>query len=120
MGFRHTFALVGILSSLVGCGSSDEPTLEVGSSAQGQTLQAHSGQAIDLKLQTIGPGHYGDPQLSSGAVRFDGMDYSKNAVPAGPTQFFHFHAVESGHSTIVIPRVDSMGEPFTVTFDVTP
>lgn len=120
MGFRSTFALVGILSSLVGCGSTDDAALEVNSSAQGQTLQARSGQAIDLKLQTIGPGHYGDPQLSSGAVRFDGMDYSKDPVPAGPTQFFHFHAVESGHATVVIPRVESTGEPFTVTFDVTP
>jgi len=120
MGFRRSFAWVAIWGSLAGCGGSDDAALEVSGSSQGQTLQAHSGQAIDLELQTVGPGHYGDPQLSSGAVRFDGMDYAKTAVPAGPTQLFHFHAVQSGHATVVIPRVDSMGEPFTVTFDVTP
>ena len=34
-----------------------------------------SGQGADLILQTIGPGEYSDPSISSGAVEFLGMSF---------------------------------------------
>jgi hypothetical protein len=90
------------------------------SSADGdRTISAVIGQDIELTLGTIGPGNYGDPELSSDSVRFDGMEYPATQNPGGPTQIFHFHTVATGTTTITIPHIQNP-TPFIVTIDVSP
>jgi len=60
------------------------------------------GDEVDITLQTIGPGEYATPQLSSPAVRFLGMTYVSPALPAGPTQLFRFQAEAPGQTSISI------------------
>jgi hypothetical protein len=68
----------------------------------GRTISVPAGAEIDLTLQTIGPGEYGEPQLSSEAVRFLDVPYVSPPIPAGPTQLFRFEAVSPGEATITI------------------
>jgi hypothetical protein len=80
----------------------------------GRTVAAPVGGEIDIKLQTIGPGQYATPKLSSPAVRFQTMSYVSPPVPAGPTQLFRFEVVAPGQATISIPGPDQ-NPPFQVT-----
>ena len=41
----------------------------------GQHVSARIGQSIIVTLQTIGGGHYGTPQISSGALRFESSSF---------------------------------------------
>ena len=61
----------------------------------GQEVSAKVGQPIVVTLQTIGGGHYGTPQVSSRAVRFDrAMDPPpRRQNPGGLTQVDRFTAV---------------------------
>jgi hypothetical protein len=52
----------------------------------GQHVSAKVGQRTVVTLQTIGGGHYGDPQISSRAVRFESATYPREQNPGGPTQ----------------------------------
>ena len=84
--------------SLVGCGQT--PLEENG--LPSHTLSIKAGRALELTLQTIGPGEYASPPLvSSTAVRFVDVRRVTPAVPAGPTQRFRFEAVERGVAVIV-------------------
>jgi hypothetical protein len=79
----------------------------------GQHVYANVGQRIVICLQTIGGGHYGRPQISSKAVRFDRAEFAKRQNPGGPTQIYYFTATAEGKAQISIPHTDS--NP-TVTF----
>jgi hypothetical protein len=72
------------------------------------------GSEVRLQLQNIGPGEFGTPSISSGSVRFVGVEEPEVAVPAGVTQIFRFKAVGPGVSVIVISRSGWTG-PITVT-----
>lgn len=75
----------------------------------GQKISAKVGQPIVVTLQTIGGGHYGTPQVSSRAVRFESaMDAPpQQQNPGGPKQVYRFTAVAEGEAQIRIPHTDS-------------
>jgi hypothetical protein len=83
----------------------------------GQTQTVSTGQEIDVLLQTIGPGNYGDPEISSTAVEYVGVVYPSAQNPGGPTQQFRFKAVTLGSAVIRIPHTTTY-PPFVVTIDV--
>jgi hypothetical protein len=82
-----------------------------------KTVSAALGQEIDVTLQTIGPGQFAAPELSSSAVEFIEMSFPPNQNPGGPTQLYRFNAVSSGTVVITIKHTvaDSV---FTVTVTV--
>ena len=53
----------------------------------GQHVTARIGQAIQIRLQTIGPGYYGTPEISSSAVRFESETSPKEVIPAAQHRF---------------------------------
>lgn len=102
--------LVGLFTSvsLAGCSSGDElqpPSLEFSTADNGKQETVRVGEEADLLLQTIGPGGYGDPVLSSNAVRF--LDVALEAAnPGGPLQRFRFTAVSAGTASLHIPHTE--------------
>ena len=71
----------------------------------GQDVDAAVGQPIQITLQTIGPGEYDSPQISSPAIRFESAAFAKEQIPAGPKQIYHFRAVSEGEAQIKIRHV---------------
>jgi hypothetical protein len=71
----------------------------------GQHITAAVGQPIQITLQTIGPGEYDSPQISSSAIRFESVAFAKEPIPAGPTQIYRFRAVSEGEAQVKIPHV---------------
>jgi hypothetical protein len=120
MGFFRTLTAGVLLAGCSGSVESNEPADTQGhialTRADGsKTVALTRGQHVDLTLQTVGPGSYGEPQLSSSAVRFDGSEYAKEPVPAGPTQLYHFVGVSQGEADITILRGDDATDrPFTI------
>jgi hypothetical protein len=114
MGMR--FGSLTVLFSLLSanCSGTAEP---VGLTAQdnGSDLNLVMQQAVFLTLQTIGPGQFGEPVISSAAASFEGMTFPKAQNPGGPTQLYRFRAVADGTALITIPHDDGSA-PFTVTF----
>lgn len=84
-------------------------------SNDGQHVSAKVGQPIAVTLQTIGGGHYDNPQISSRAVRFESAAFPPMQNPGGPTQIYRFTAVAEGEAQIRIPHT---GSNPTVTFTI--
>jgi hypothetical protein len=82
-----------------------------------KTVAAAVGQEIDVTLQTIGPGQFAAPELSSAALAFIGMSFPAVQDPGGPTQVYRFNAVSSGTAVITI-RHTVADMVFTVTVTV--
>jgi hypothetical protein len=83
----------------------------------GRRVEASVGDTIEITLQTIGPGQYGDPILSSGSLMFLGVSFADKPIPAGPTQLYRFEAVASGQADITIPHTGGLpGGPVTPAF----
>ena len=106
-----------------GCGSSEKQTLRLDNGDGGRRLMAAIGDTIEVTLQTIGPGHYGSPVLSSGSVVFLGESSAGPTVPAGPTQLYRFEVVAPGLAEITIAHTGDPTEgpaipPFVVTVGV--
>ena len=87
---------------LLGCGQSP---LEVNGSPS-QTFSIKTGRELEITLQTIGPGAYMTPTVSSPAIRFVGAEFVTPAVPAGATQRFQFQAVKPGVAVIVFQHTN--------------
>jgi hypothetical protein len=108
----------GVLASaLFPLGCSPSP-IELGGDDRGQVVTAKVGQEIRVTLGTIGPGNYGDPQITSSVVRFLDMSYPKEQNPGGPTQVYRFEAMSVGRADIRIPHEGGFPaprEPFTLT-----
>jgi hypothetical protein len=90
---------------------------------RGRTVSLAAGDRIELTLQTIGPGPYTTPQLSSGAVRFLSESTPGPPNPGGVSQLFRFEAAASGRAELTIPHSgESPQRPqtpaFALTFDV--
>ncbi len=71
-------------------------------------------QEVAVTLQTIGPGQFGKPDISSAAVRFEGMTFPTSQNPGGPTQLYRFRTVADGTAIVTIPH-DGGSAPFTLT-----
>ena len=87
---------------IAGCGSS-EHTITLTGADTGRSVVAEVGDTIEVTLQTIGPGQYGDPTLSSGAVTFLGQGPAGQPNPGGLQQLYRFEAAASGQCAIAIP-----------------
>ena len=94
--------------------------MSLDNNARGHVVAVATDQEVDLTLQTIGPGQYGAPTLSSSSVTFEGMSFSPLQNPGGPRQVYRFRAVASGTSDISIPHVGDVTPtpPFDFTFVV--
>src|SRR5262249_13704239 len=93
-----------------------QPSVQLDNRGHGHSVATSVGQRIEITLQTIGPGQYGQPQVTSPSVRFIGMSPTGPVNPGGPRQLFLFEAVGPGSAVINIPH--SRGTAFTVTIDV--
>jgi hypothetical protein len=93
------------------------PELDLDGSRSGQKVTVNPTQKIVLNLQTIGPGQYGTPELSSPAVRFVRAWFSPLPNPGGPIQFFELRADSAGTAELRIPHTEAR-PPFTLTIEV--
>ena len=119
---------LAFLLATAACGDDDSPpssadaggAVQVTAAQAGKTVSAPVGSTIELTLQTIGPGQYGSPRVSSDAVDYVRVSYATAQNPGGPTQVFSFRCVSQGSATITVPQegrpdFDGGTEPFTLT-----
>jgi hypothetical protein len=87
----------------------------------GQHLTVTVGQQIEITLGTVGPKHYGNPQVSSPAVRLESVAQAGPPNPGGPTFVYIFEAVAVGEAQVRIPIIHSENPDWTkrLTFAVT-
>jgi hypothetical protein len=83
----------------------------------GQHVAASVGQQIEITLGTVGGGHYGDPQVSSSAIRFENVALAWPPTPGGPTQIYVFEAAAKGEAQVEIRHTESR-PTFAVTVQV--
>lgn len=73
----------------------------------GQSVDATVGERIELTLGMVGGPSYGDPQISSPAVRLDATARHINPGglinPGGPTFIYMFEAVTEGEAQVKVP-----------------
>lgn len=105
--------LVGLLWIFHGKGTAQnaasQPTvpghvLSLDNRNSGQGVTATVGQPIQITLQTIGPGQYVSPQISSPAIRFVSAGSAETQNPGGPRQIYRFRAASEGEAHITIPH----------------
>ncbi len=114
---RHTrsavLLLVGLLWIFHGKGSAQNAAsqssvpghvLSLDNRNSGQRVTATVGQPIQITLQTIGPGQYVSPQVSSPAIRFVSAGFAEKPNPGGPRQVYRFRAASEGEAYISIPH----------------
>jgi hypothetical protein len=91
-------------------------------SSNGHTISVVPGDKIDTTLQTIGPGQYDTPTVSSGSIRYLGESSAGIPNPGGPRQLFRFEAIAVGRAEITIPHTmdppSLQTPPFAITVDV--
>jgi ABC-type tungstate transport system substrate-binding protein len=106
----------------LGCGPAGNQTISLGNADVGRTVVVGVGDTIELTLQTIGPGRYGTPTVSSGSIAYLGESPAGPPNPGGTRQLYRFEAVVLGRADIRIPHSGGVTEPanreFTVTVDV--
>ena len=93
------------------------PYLNIDHTSNHKSLAVMVGQRIWVSLQTIGPGHYDDPTVSSAAARFLDMRYSPFPHPGGPQQSYRFLTESPGRAEIHIPH-STASEPFDLTLEI--
>jgi hypothetical protein len=114
------YARAAVLLLTTGCGSSANQTLSLDNGDTGRSVVAAVGDKIEVTLQTIGPGQYGDPILSSGSVMFLGESSAGAPNPGGARQLYPFEAVASGHADVSIPHSGERPEgPVVPAFAIT-
>ncbi len=110
-------AVVATLAWAASCGNGNDHPRELDNANNGDVVTAAVGDEIDITLQTVGPGEYGTPQISSPVVRFLQVSEVSPPNPGGPTQLFQFKAASSGEAVISIPHTGS-NPTFKLTIDV--
>ncbi len=98
--------------------SENQSVLTLSGADSGDTVKVAVGWSIEIKLQTIGPGEYETPEISTSSVQFLSSDIVMPAIPAGPTQLYRFRAVTPGTATVAIPH-SVQAESYTITINVT-
>jgi hypothetical protein len=93
---------------LVGCGSSESKIIRVDNGGAGRSVIASVGDKIEVTLQTVGPGQYGDPILSSESVKFLAESSAGAPNAGGPRQLYRFETVSSGRVDITIPHTGGL------------
>jgi hypothetical protein len=96
--------------------------INLDTSSNGNTVAVAPGDEIDVTLQTIGPGQYETPTVSSGSIRYLGEFPAGLPNPGGVRQLFRFEAVTLGRADIMIPHTNAPPVPqppsFAVAVDV--
>lgn len=103
--------------SAAGTDTDTAAVLQVSAADADGVVMVNIGQSIDLTVQTIGPGQYDEPLLSSDALTFEESHFATLQNPGGPRQIYRFHAAKKGTVTIAIPHT-GMNPTFTITFHV--
>jgi hypothetical protein len=120
---RRCAALVivaAVFVSGLGCGSSHPRLITLTNSDTGRSVAVAVGDEIDVTLQTIGPGQYGIPTLSSESIRFLSVSLAGSPNPGGPRQLFRFEAMAAGRAKISIAHEGGApGGPTTPAFRIT-
>ena len=117
---RASFLAWMALLLTVGCGSSGSKIISVDNGDAGQSVVASVGEKIEVTLQTVGPGQYGDPTLSSESVKFLEESSSGTPNPGGSRQLYRFEAVSSGQVDITIPYTGGLPDgPAIPAFTIT-
>jgi hypothetical protein len=93
-------------------GAQQALTLDV--TNDGQQITATVGEQIDVNLASVGPKQYGNPIISSPALRFDNVAIKMPVSPGGHMQIYIFDAVAEGEALLQIPS-DDAARSFTVT-----
>jgi hypothetical protein len=101
------------------CCDSPGGRISLDNSRNGQTVSVALADKIDITLQTIGPGEYDTPLVSSGSVRYLGESSPGLQNPGGVRRLFQFQAVAPGRAEITIPHTRDPPLPQTPSFAVT-
>ena len=122
---RTTFlwAWVTSLSLTLACGTSRTQTISLGNADAGRSVVAAVGDKVEVTLQTIGPGQYGNPIVSSGSLMFLGESSAGAPNPGGARQVYRFEAIAAGRADITIPHTGDVPElwanpAFAITVEV--
>jgi len=79
-----------------------QPVLTLNGNNNGQPFVATVGELMQFTLYEVGPWGYGDPQISSAAVRLKSIEPKGIPTPAGPVLLYTFEAVAEGEAHIFI------------------
>lgn len=78
----------------------------------GQSVNATVGERIELTLWIVGGPKYGDPQISSSAIRLEdtalGLQPNMPPPPGGPVFIYIFEAITEGEAQIKIPVLNAL------------
>jgi hypothetical protein len=99
------------------CGSS--PAITLTNADAGRTVALHSGEEVDVELQTIGPGQYGTPSISSSSVMFIDTSLVPPYNPGGPRQLYRFRTASVGAAEVSIPAVGTTFNTPPFAFSIT-
>lgn len=83
--------------------------------ASGTSVQLAVGQRLEVTLGTIGGDSWGEPRLSSAALRFVQGFLPRRQNPGGPTTVFVFQAISAGRVELTIPHTTRASFTLTVT-----
>lgn len=122
---RLAVFLVAFTLALVVCGKADaqkvdapSPTsqqhiLSLNFTNNGQHLVANVGQQIEITLGTVGGPQYGKPEVSSAAIRLEGVALGLPVTPGGPTFTYIFEAATEGQVQVKVPIINSSNPDWT-------
>ena len=82
----------------------------------GSAVTVAVGQQIKIALQTIGPGEYSTPSISSDSVHFLNLSVPAGQNPGGIQQDFWFDGTSVGSAVVTIAH--TVRDPFVVTVTV--
>lgn len=109
--------LLAACSGTDGTDGTDTSPIALSGADSNTTVAAAVNQELDVTLQTIGPGEYGPPSISSPAVRFLDVSHPSPQNPGGPRQLFRFRAASAGTVEVSIAHSDD-DPPFSITVNV--
>jgi hypothetical protein len=110
---------VVLLASSCGDRITSDNRISLNGSNNGATISVAPGDEIDITLQTIGPGQYETPTISSGSIGFLGEGDAGPQNPGGVKQLFRFEALTVGRAEITIPHTLDPPSPATAPFIIT-
>lgn len=104
-----------------GSAEAREQVLSLDFSNNGQHVSAWVGQQIEIRLGTVGPRQYGDPEISSPAVQLVSTALGYPLSPGGPGFIYIFEAIAEGEARVKVPVVNCCDAPYPndITFSVT-
>src|SRR5271167_301260 len=131
---RLAFPLVALAFLWTSCGNADaqeagqsstiakRQLLSLNFTNNGQHVTATVGQRIEIRLGTVGPKQYSDPQVSSPAIRLESVALDWPPNPGGATLIYMLEAAAEGEAEVKVPITNNWPNlPLTkdLTFAVT-